>query len=254
MGITGFVIKDILKNKIVVFYTILLAVFSWGILNLEDTSTKSILSLLNVVLLIVPLVSIIFSTIYLYNSSEFIELLVSQPVKRSSIWSSLFYGLAIALNVAFLLGVGLPIVFLIPDISGLILCVSGMLITTIFVAISMMCAITMRDKARGIGFSIILWLMLTLVYDGLVLFFMFQFSDYPIEKLMVVLTSLNPIDLARIMVILQVDVAALMGYTGAIFKNLFGTTLGLLMSLSIMVFWIIAPYFLSLKLFKRKDL
>ena len=35
---------------------------------------------MNVILFTVPLVSILFSTIYIYNSSEFIELLLSQPL------------------------------------------------------------------------------------------------------------------------------------------------------------------------------
>ena len=112
----------------------------------------------------------------------------------------------------------------------------------------------MRDKARGIGLSIMIWLFLSLIYDGLVLFFMFQYADYPIEKTMVILSALNPIDLARIQVLLQIDVAALMGYTGAIFKKLFGTTAGLGASFMLMLLWVIIPYIISLSLFKKKDL
>ena len=88
--IIKFIVLDILKNKIVLFYTVLLGALSWGVFNLEDNSTKGILTLLNVILPTVPLVSVIFSTIYLYNSAEFVELLLSQPVKRSKIWRSLF--------------------------------------------------------------------------------------------------------------------------------------------------------------------
>ena len=80
-GITKFVITDILKNKIILFYALILCVFSWSIFSLEDNTSKGIMSLLNIILLTVPLVSIIFSNIYMYNSAEFIELLVSQPVK-----------------------------------------------------------------------------------------------------------------------------------------------------------------------------
>jgi Cu-processing system permease protein len=112
----------------------------------------------------------------------------------------------------------------------------------------------MRDKAKGIGLSIMLWLFLSLMYDGLVLFFMFQFADYPIEKIMVLLTAVNPVDLARIQVLLQIDVAALMGYTGAIFKKLFGTQTGYFTSFIFMLVWIVVPYYFSLRLFKNKDL
>lgn len=253
-GITKFVITDILKNRIILIYTIILCVFSWSIFSLEDNTSKGIMSLLNVILLTVPLVSIIFGNIYMYNSAEFIELLVSQPVKRSAIWSSLFLGLSLALNTSFFIGIGLPVLLFVPSMTGVTVIFSGMLITTIFVSIAMLCAILMRDKARGIGLSIMIWLFLSLIYDGLVLFFMFQYADYPIEKPMAILAAFNPIDLARIQVLLQVDVAVLMGFTGAIFKKMFGTSIGLMVSLFIMFLWIILPYLLSLRLFNKKDL
>ena len=252
--ITGFVIADILKNKIILIYTLVLAVFAWSVFSLEDNTAKGVLSLLNVILLTVPLVSIIFSNIYMYNSSEFIELLVSQPIRRKTIWLSLFTGLVVSMNMAFIIGVGIPVFIFVPDMTGLFIVITGMLITTIFISIAMLCSILSRDKARGIGIAIMTWLFLTLIYDGLVLFMMFQFSDYPIEKPMVIVSALNPIDLARIMVLLQIDVTALMGYTGAIFKHIFGTSFGLIVSFGFMILWIVIPFLISLKKFKNKDL
>ena len=79
-----------MKNKTVLAYTILLAAFAWTTFSLEDNPTKGTLTLLNIILLIVPLVTILFSTIYVYNSAEFIELLTSQPIERKKIWISLF--------------------------------------------------------------------------------------------------------------------------------------------------------------------
>ena len=88
--IIKYIILDILKNKILIVYTLLLALLTWSVFGLEDNTSKGLLTLLNVILISVPLVSIIFSTIYLYNSNEFIELLVSQPIKRNKIYKSLF--------------------------------------------------------------------------------------------------------------------------------------------------------------------
>ena len=252
--ITGFIITDILKNKIILMYTLVLAVFAWSVFSLEDNTAKGVLSLLNVILLTVPLVSIIFSNIYMYNSSEFIELLVSQPIQRKTIWLSLFTGLVVSMNMAFIIGVGIPVFIFVPDMTGLFIVITGMLITTIFISIAMLCSILSRDKARGIGIAIMTWLFLTLIYDGLVLFMMFQFSDYPIEKPMVIVSALNPIDLARIMVLLQVDVTALMGYTGAIFKHIFGTSFGLIISFGLMILWIVIPFLISWPKFRNKDL
>ena len=107
--IIKYVISDILRNKIVLVYTIFLLVASLSVFSLEDNSSKGLLILLNIILIIVPLVSIIFSTIYVYNSAEFIELLVSQPLKRKSIWLSLFAGLSISLSIAFFIAAGIPV-------------------------------------------------------------------------------------------------------------------------------------------------
>ena len=247
-------IIDILRNKIMVAYTLFLLVISLGVFNLEDNSTKGLLSLLNIILIIVPLVSIMFSAIYVYNSAEFLELLVSQPLKRKTIWLSVFTGLATSLALAFFVGAGIPILLYEPTATGFMMLGTGLLLSVIFVAIAMLAAVKTRDKAKGIGVTILLWLYFSLLFDGLVLFLLFQFSDYPMEKFMVGISALNPIDLSRILILLKMDVSALMGYTGAIFKNFFGTTTGVLLSFSILMMWIVIPSWLSLRKFNRKDL
>jgi len=50
------------------------------------------------------------------------------------------------------------------------------------------------------------------------------------------------------------DVSALMGYTGAVFQNFFGTTYGVIITLLVMLLWTIVPVSLSLRKFKKKDL
>ncbi len=252
--IIKFVVLDILKNKIVLVYTILLAVLSWSVFSLEDNITKGLLTLLNVILLTVPLVSVIFSTIYLYNSSEFIELLLSQPINRSKIWWSLFIGLTLSLLMAFIIGAGIPVLVYAPYDVGIMMLLVGLFITTVFVAIAFLSSILTRDKAKGIGIAIMLWLFFALLFDGLVLFLSFQFADYPIEKMMVGVTALNPLDLARILILLHLDVSAMMGYTGAIFRDFFGNTFGIFAAFSILFLWIAIPFRVSLVRFKRKDL
>lgn len=252
--IIKYVLLDILKNRIVLGYTLILSVLSWSSFNLEDNTAKGLLTLLNLILLTVPLVTILFSTIYLYNSSEFIELLLSQPIARKKIWLSLYVGLCISLVSAFLIGSGLPLLIHSADKVGAMMVLIGCLISIIFVSLAFLASISTRDKARGIGISIITWLYFALLFDGLVLFLLFQFSDYPIEKAMLFVTAMSPVDLARIMILLHLDISAMMGYTGAIFKDFFGTTAGISISLILLSLWAIVPFFISLKKFKRNDL
>lgn len=252
--ILKYVFTDILRNKIVIGYTLFLFILSMSVFSLEDNSAKGLLSLLNIVLIIVPLVSIIFSTIYIYNSLEFIELLVSQPLRRKHIWSSLFAGLAGSLCTSFLIGTGLPVLLYAPADIALVMTGMGLLLTIIFVAIALLAAVSTRDKAKGIGIAIFLWLYFSLLFDGLVLFILFQFQDYPLEKFMVTATLFNPIDLGRILILLKMDMSALMGYTGAVFRELFGTGTGFLIAIFVLLTWATLTFWLSLRKFNRKDL
>ncbi len=252
--IIKYVILDILKNRIVIGYALLLLCMSLSVFNMETDTSKGLLSLLNVILIIVPLVSIIFSTIYIYNASEFIELLVSQPLKRKNIWLSLVAGLGLSLSLAFIGGCVLPILIYNGNGTGIMIASMGIILTVIFVAIAALSAVYTRDKAKGIGVSILLWLFFTLLYDGLVMFLLFQFMDYPVEKGLVAVSMLNPVDLSRIMILLKLDISALMGVTSAVFKSFFGQSWGMILSISVMLLWVIVPLSLSVKKFKIKNL
>jgi Cu-processing system permease protein len=249
-----FVLLDILRNRIVLFYTLALGIFTWSAFSLESNESRGVLTLLNIILFTVPLVSILFSTIYLYNSAEFIQLLVSQPIRRSVIWLSLYAGLALSMTTAFLLAAGIPLLIYAPGSLGLTLLFAGVMVSLVFTGLAFLCVMLSRDKARGIGYAILSWLYFALLFDGLVLFLLFQFSDYPIEKLMVGLTAFSPLDLARIMVLLQLDASALMGYTGALFRQYFGTGGGLSSSALILIVWSIIPVWISLRRFRSRDL
>ncbi len=238
----------------VIAYTVLLAILCFSAFSLEDNSTKGVLTVQSIILLTVPLVSIIFSTIYLYNSNEFMELLLSQPVQRKRIWISIYLGLSGSLLAAFLLAAGIPLLLYAPANLAWIMIAIGSLITLIFVSIACLCTMLTRDKTKGIGIAIITWLFFALLFDGLLLFILFQFADYPIEKPMIALASLSPIDLSRIMMQLHMDISAMMGYTGAIFKNFFGNLGGFLTAILLLLLWVVVPFWISLRRFKRKDL
>jgi Cu-processing system permease protein len=252
--IVKYIVLDIARNKIVIAYTLFLAVISFSVFSLEDDPGKGLLTLMNLVIFIVPLVSIIFSAIYMYNSSEFIELLVSQPLRRKKIWMSFFYGLSASLCSGFVVGVAIPVLIFSPDGLGLSIIVTGLFQTPIFISIALVAYVRSRDKAKGIGIAILLWLYFSILFDGVVLFLLFQFADYPIEKAMIGISLLNPIDLSRILVLLRMDVSALMGYTGAVFQDFFGTRLGMLISAITMIAWIVFPLLYSTHRFTRKDL
>ncbi|HIX55302.1 MAG TPA: ABC transporter permease [Candidatus Sphingobacterium stercoripullorum] len=252
--IIKYVIVDILRNKIVIAYTLCLLLLSMGLFSLEDNSDKALVSLMSIVLFLVPLINLIFSAIYVYNSNEFIELLAAQPIQRKTLWISIFCGLACSLSLAFIIGCGIPIFLFSGSEVGISLLLMGIFLSVIFIAIALLAAVYNRDKAKGIGLSILIWIYFAIVFDALVLFVLFQFMDYPMENTLVVLSMLNPIDLARVFLLIKIDVSALMGATSAVFKNAFGSLKGLALTVSVMTVWVALPLYISLRAFIKKNL
>ncbi len=254
LKLTRYVLYDILRSKIILAYTAFLLIVSLSMFQTEESGSKALVSLLNIVLIVLPLVSLIFTTIHYYNSYEFIELMASQPMSRRRILLSEFAGVGFSLTGAFLAGAGIPILIYSPNATGLALIFSGVCLTLVFTSLAFFTSVRSRDKARGIGFALLLWFYFALIYDGLLIQIMFRFSDYPLEKITLVLSALNPVDLGRIFVLLKMDISALMGYTSALYKDFFGSGTGMLFTTGIMFLWIIIPLWLSLRSFRKKNL
>ncbi|MCB0493454.1 MAG: ABC transporter permease subunit [Cyclobacteriaceae bacterium] len=252
--IAKYVLLDILRNRFVILYTFFLFLVTLSMFSLEGNSDKAILSLLNIILMVVPLVSIIFTTIHFFNSYEFIELLLSQPINRKAIFLSEFSAVSIALCLAYVIGVGVPVTLFSQGMDTVYLIISGMLLTLVFVALAFCASVLTRDKAKGIGVSLLFWFYFTLIYDGFVLYVIYAFNDYPLDKVTLALVSLNPVDLARIIILLKLDISALMGYTGAFYKQFFGSSMGIIYSFVFLLIWAALPLSISLRKFLKKDI
>lgn len=252
--IIKYVLYDILRTRFILFYTLFLLLCAVGMYQLDSDTSKVVLSLMNILLIVVPLVSIVFTTIHFYNSYEFIEMMLAQPVNRTVVFLSQYVAVAISLSLAYLIGLGGPMLFYGADPSGITLIYSGVALTLVFVSLAFLSAVLTRDKAKAIGVALLFWFYFSLIFDAFVLWILYTFSDYPLEKVTVGLIALNPVDLARILMILQLDVSALMGYTGAFFKDFFGGDLGFLFASGVLLIWIFAPIYAALRIFRHKDL
>jgi Cu-processing system permease protein len=222
--------------------------------QLDSDTSKVVLSLLNILLIVIPLVSVVFTTIHFFNSYEFIEMMLAQPVNRRIIFISEYLGVSISLVLAFVAGVGLPILYYGSNESAWNLLLSGVILSLVFISLAFLASVLTRDKAKAIGIALLFWFYFVLIYDAFILWIIYNYSDYPLEKVTLTLISLNPVDLARILMILKLDVSALMGYTGAFYKDFFGSNSGFLFSVAMLLLWITVPLAAALRIFKKKDL
>lgn len=257
LKIIKYQIQDIIRSKWILIYTAFFFIVSYSFFSFSSNFTKIIISLMNITLFIIPIVTIIFSTIFLYNNKDYIIFMLSQPIERKTLFFGLYIGVVIPLIVSFLFGICSPLLFFTYKIDPLIflmLIAEGILLSLIFSSLAFYIATINENKILGLGISIFCWLFFTVIYDGIILLILYHFQDYPLEKVSLIITFLNPIDLARILLILKLDISALMGYTGAIFKSFFSNSFSIVLSFISMIIWAAVPLCLGLKSFTKKDL
>jgi Cu-processing system permease protein len=125
--------------------------------------------------------------------------------------------------------------------------------TVIFGAIAFLIATYVEDRLKALGTAVAVWMLASLLYDGIVLIVTVILGDHAVERPLLLLTVANPIDLARVLLVLHSDTAALMGYTGAVFTRFFGTTAGSAAAIAALTVWAALPIALGLRAFARKD-
>jgi Cu-processing system permease protein len=252
--ITKHVILEIIRNRFLIGYTLLLLLITVSLFLLDNDPAKGMISLLNIMLIVLPLVSIVFPTVQLYNSSEFTELLLAQPLSRKNIFFSQYAGMSLAFTFSFLIGCGIPLSILNPGKTSLIFILTGIFLSLSFVSLAFLGATLTRDKSKGIGIALLLWFYFALIYDALLLFFLYSFSDYPIEKTTLLLSSLNPVDIARVIMLLEIDNSALMGYSGAFYQKFLGKSSGTLYLFGCLLLWLSIPVLIGMARFRKKDI
>lgn len=248
---------DLLRSRWLLIYFLFFLVVSAMLFYFSGDPSKTMASLLNVEIAIVPLVSILFGVMYFYNSREFTILLLSQPLKRKTIFLGMYLGLALPLSLCFVLGSSIPLLWSDPEglepMAVFMYLISGILLSFIFTGLGFAIALWQDNRIRGFGLSILVWLYMLILFDVIFLYILMQFQDYPLEELSLVLTLLNPVDLSRVMVLLKLEIAALLGYSGAVFNDFFGTAKGIGMALGVMLLWVSVPVGLILRSGNRKN-
>ncbi len=249
---------DLMRSRWSYVYFMFYLLLGFVLLFLNNDVSKAVITLMNIIIVLVPLIGTIFGIMYCYNSKEFTELLLAQPIPRRSIFLGQYLGVASSLTFSLVIGLGVPFAIYgvfkseaIFDFS--LLLVTGAFLTMIFTALAFNIAISNENRIKGFGYAVLLWLFMAVIYDGLFLISLILFEEYPLDNVSLVATLLNPVDLSRTLILLKLDISALLGYTGAVFKQFFGTNTGLIISLLMLLLWTILPVFRMVFVAEKKD-
>lgn len=249
---------DMMKTRWISLVFLALLIITSGLFRLSENYEKVFSSLTNIIVILLPLLALLMGTIVFYNSRDYLLFLLTQPVHRRTIYTGMITGMTAPLILSVIAGMGIPmILFGEPTVqfftTSAVMLVVASALCAVFIALSLLLSVFTQDKARALGAALFMWLLLTVLYDGFVLLIALSFSDYPLEMPMMILASFNPVDLSRIIILLNLDMSALMGYTGRLFQIWFGSLPGIAVSALIIVIWVIVPFIIGLRKFVRKD-
>lgn len=258
LKIMKYTLSDLLRSRWGLIYLGFFLLLTLSLLWLSGDVSKVVISLMNVILILCPLIAVMFGVMYFYNSREFTELLLAQPIRRTDIFWGQYLGLALSLSLSLLLGIGLP--FLLYGLLAssevlnfFVLVSTGVFLSFIFSGLAFYIALRNDNRIRGFGLAILVWLFFAVIYDGIFLLSLMLLKEYPLEHYSIVAAMFNPIDLSRILILLKLDISALMGYTGAVFRKFLGTGLGSTLSFGVLVLWVLVPAWSIRRLALRKD-
>jgi Cu-processing system permease protein len=248
----------VLRSRWILLYGIFFVLLTDLLFRFGGSGERVILSLLNVVLIGIPLVSVVLGAMYMYASREFTELLLAHPVRRRSLFLGLFAGLSLPHVGGLRAGHGAPL----PGPRGRrrtgggrrsFLLGTGVALTLVFAALAFLVAVATEDRIKGLGLCLGAWIAFAVVYDAVILMAIYLLGDFPLERPVIALSMLNPVDLARILLLLEFDISALMGFTGAVFRDFFGGVGGRLAAMAALLAWLAVPFALGMRSFGRKN-
>ncbi|MCM2278139.1 MAG: ABC transporter permease [Oligoflexia bacterium] len=246
---------SVLRARWLGLYGVFFAAFTFALLRFGNDPARAAASLSSLVLLVVPMISILYASITWYAAEPFTALLLTQPMSRSAVWLARWASLSLALGGTYLAGTLAALAFEGALYSGtLLLLAVGVLLCLSFVAIGMAVSVCFADRMKGIGAAFALWMYFALVHDALVFAAIHAFQDYPIETPALVLMAINPIDLARVGLLLGLDLSAMLGYTGRILMKFLSGGAGPAITLGGLVVWTTFPFWLGLRRFEKRDL
>ncbi len=218
-------------------------------------------SLLNLVLYVVPLLSLSMGVVSLTGEKASNELLFSQPVTRSEILLGKLAGLFASILTATLFGFG---------VAGVVIAASGgsegalrypifvglaLLLALIFISLSALVSTFCQRKSKAFGVALFLWFFFVLFYDLLVMGGTFLLKERTANTFIFASLFGNPVDMVRVASLMVLDGKEIFGIAGAtLVKSLGGRTASILLLLSGLALWVALPVALSHRLLKRQDI
>lgn len=262
-------LRDALRNRWFLLYTLAFGALAVGLATLSQIGAglsgfagfgKMAASLVNLVLLVVPLMALTVGASGLSAERErgMLAYLLSQPVTRLEVFAAKFIGLGLALSGSISTGFGLSVALLAfrsaqADVGVFVRLVAlSIMLALAMLAVGMLLSVTLRRSSTAIGAAVFVWLGFVFVGDLGLMGATVMFK-LPVEQLFG-LSMMNPTQAFKLAAVGGFDSTLdLLGPAGLYGVQTFGPWLTPLL-LGAMSAWIIAPLCVAGAVFTRRPL
>jgi Cu-processing system permease protein len=247
-----------------VFGLLVLAISYFGLRTLgyaqmQDFS-RTVASLLNLVLYVIPLVALVMGTMSFASEKESAELLFAQPVSRLEILLGKTAGLFGSLLISTLVGFGLAgiLIGMRTGLDGSLRYFAfvglSLVLALIFLVVAILVSVLLRRKGKSFGVVLFVWFFFVILYDLLVMGGASLMVGKAARWLLFLSVFGNPVDMVRISGLIAIDGTAIFGPAGAALVRFLGGTLGSALALtSAMAAWIVLPLYLASRSLRSQD-
>lgn len=223
--------------------------------------TRTAASLVNLGGFLVPLLALLLGVFSFLTNREYLEIMVTQPVSRSRVLLGKYLGLVLTVVVASAIGFGLPgiVIAVAIGVEGaqryLQVVVYCLLLGVVFTGLSVLIALVVRRRQIAIGIALAVWVFYEVVYGVLMLATTLYLPPALLKTTLLVGLLGNPVDIVRVLSLLQVGGPHLFGPAGATLIKLAGSgAVASLVGLTALAVWIVLPLLVAMRIFERQNL
>lgn len=262
-------LRDAFKNRWFILFTLAFAGLSLALSALSQPSgtqlelasySKTAASLINLVLLFVPLIGLTLGTSGLASDRETgaLAYLLAQPVNHAEVLLGKYIGMAVALIASLILGFG---------VSGLALSMQGQsgdfagylftvmlacLLALAMLSVGFLLAVIIKKTSTALTGGLFTWLLLVFVGD-LGIMGAAIVTEMPIQTIFW-LSSINPLQMFKMASILNIQAnLEVLGPVGMYATEQYGAALLPFLLLGLLL-WIVIPMGIALSIFSQRNL
>jgi len=264
--------NESLKNRWFILYTICFSVLALLLLFISSSRDeiagsegfgRTAASLINLVLLFVPLIALTTGAISISNEREngTLAYLLSHPIDKSEIFLGKFFGVLISIWVSICLGFGFAGISIAikgggGDISKYLVTVFlSALLAASLLSIGFLISVYSKLSSKAIGIAVFLWLLFIVLGD-LGIMGTTVAMDLGVKQVFI-LALLNPAEVFKIASVLILSPRfEVLGPVGIYAVRTFGSDGIFYLLLSIMVLWIFIPLgyaFMVFSVFRKEE-